>query len=200
MNAPLRNYQQALVKAAGACGNHIVVLPTGTGKTRIVVELTRQLLQSKPGSLIVFLTATVTLAQQQAGMNLTSCICSSCRSHTGCCSCTGCAHALYISRSVHSEGIDLASWAGLNRLTLHHHCHVLQGTLCSATGISTGSIPDCFARTILAVCSEHSCKSLQVFSRLASQQEVPSRNASLVRTLSQLRDGGQLLHTAAPLS
>ena len=74
MNAPLRDYQQALVKAAGTKGNHIIVLPTGTGKTRIVVELARQLSLSKPGSRTIFLTATVTLAQQQAGTRFKSCV------------------------------------------------------------------------------------------------------------------------------
>lgn len=64
--APLRDYQSRLVEAA-KFGNHIIVLPTGTGKTRIVVELARQLLYSKATSRIVFLTPTVTLAQQQLG-------------------------------------------------------------------------------------------------------------------------------------
>ena len=70
ISAPLRDYQQALVTAAHANGNHIIVLPTGTGKTRIVLELARLLLQNKPGSHTVILTQTVTLAQQQAGTNL----------------------------------------------------------------------------------------------------------------------------------
>ena len=66
-STPLREYQKALVKAAQTAGNHIIVLPTGLGKTRIVVELSHELLTCKPTSHVVFVTATVTLAQQQAG-------------------------------------------------------------------------------------------------------------------------------------
>ena len=63
---PLHVFQQRLVEAAKV-GNCIIVLPTGTGKTRIVVELARQLLHTKATSHIVFLAPTVTLAQQQLG-------------------------------------------------------------------------------------------------------------------------------------
>ena len=63
---PLRDYQLRLVEAASS-GNHIIVLPTGTGKTRIAVELGRRLLKAKPTNRIVFLVPTVTLAEQQAG-------------------------------------------------------------------------------------------------------------------------------------
>ena len=65
---PLRGYQTRLIAAASSgSGNHIIVLPTGTGKTRIAVELGRQLLEAQAKSRIVFLVPTVTLAEQQAG-------------------------------------------------------------------------------------------------------------------------------------
>ena len=70
MSAPVRDYQQRLVEAAKT-GNHIIVLPTGSGKTRIAIELTRQLLSGDSAKRVVFLTPTVTLAQQQTGKYLT---------------------------------------------------------------------------------------------------------------------------------
>lgn len=84
MQTPLRGFQQKLVQAAKV-GNHIIVLPTGTGKTRIVVELAHQMLQANPQSRIVVLTPTTTLAQQQQGTapayvlpGLCAVVCSSC--------------------------------------------------------------------------------------------------------------------------
>ena len=67
MQCPLYAHQEALVKAASVPGNHIIVAGTGTGKTRVAVELSRKLLLSKPKSHVVFLAQSVTLAQQQAG-------------------------------------------------------------------------------------------------------------------------------------
>ncbi|DBA88746.1 TPA: hypothetical protein ACH3X1_004165 [Trebouxia sp. C0004] len=64
----LRSYQQRALDHIKGGGNYILVAPTGSGKTRIAVELAGLLLQKTPEAKIVFLATTVALAQQQAGV------------------------------------------------------------------------------------------------------------------------------------
>lgn len=68
VNAPLHGYQKRLLVYVGKGGNHIIVAPTVSGKTRIAVELAGLVLGRKPTARILFLTQTVALAEQQTGM------------------------------------------------------------------------------------------------------------------------------------
>eukprot|EP00438_Fugacium_kawagutii_P016627 Skav205647 [mRNA] locus=scaffold458:125726:126283:+ [translate_table: standard] len=61
----LRNYQDALVCAAREPGNHVVVLPTGAGKTLISFELIFTALLRHPKKMVVFLAPTILLVNQQ---------------------------------------------------------------------------------------------------------------------------------------
>lgn len=72
MQEPLRDCQQRLVDAAST-GNHLIVLPTGAGKTRIAIELAARILQADLQSHIVFLADNRTLALQQQGRTLSWC-------------------------------------------------------------------------------------------------------------------------------
>mmetsp|Transcript_39939 Transcript_39939/g.128058 ORF Transcript_39939/g.128058 Transcript_39939/m.128058 type:complete len:609 (-) Transcript_39939:93-1919(-) len=64
--APLRSYQASMVQEALGRGNHIVVLPTGAGKTLVSFEVMFAALQRHPSRGIVFLAPTVALVNQQA--------------------------------------------------------------------------------------------------------------------------------------
>lgn len=68
MNTPLHGYQKRLLDCVGKGGNHIIVAPTGSGKTRVAVEFASLILERKPTACILFLTQTVALAEQQTGM------------------------------------------------------------------------------------------------------------------------------------
>ncbi len=59
--------------------NHIIVAPTGSGKTRVAVEVAGLLFQRKPSARILFLTPTVALAEQQTGQHLAVCMQQACR-------------------------------------------------------------------------------------------------------------------------
>ena len=65
--AELRGFQHKLLDHIKQGGNHIIVAPTGSGKTRIAVELSALWLAKKSTARTLFLTNTVPLAQQQAG-------------------------------------------------------------------------------------------------------------------------------------
>ncbi|KAA6429036.1 MAG: retinoic acid inducible I [Trebouxia sp. A1-2] len=67
-NSALHGYQQQLVDCVSKGQNHIIVAPTGSGKTRVAVEVAGLLFQRKPSARILFLTATVALAEQQTGV------------------------------------------------------------------------------------------------------------------------------------
>lgn len=67
VNTPLHAYQTRLLDCVGKGGNHIIVAPTGSGKTRVAVELAGLVLVRKPTARIFFLTQTVALAEQQTG-------------------------------------------------------------------------------------------------------------------------------------
>ncbi|DBB05724.1 TPA: hypothetical protein ACH3X1_012325 [Trebouxia sp. C0004] len=67
-NSALHGYQQQLVDCVSKGQNHIIVAPTGTGKTRVAVEVAGLLFQRKPSACILFLTPTVALAEQQTGV------------------------------------------------------------------------------------------------------------------------------------
>ena len=67
VNSSLHGYQKKLLDCVSKGGNHIIVAPTGSGKTRVAVELAGLILGRKPTGCIVFLTQTVALAEQQAG-------------------------------------------------------------------------------------------------------------------------------------
>ena len=71
-NRKLHGFQKELVDLVNTGSNHIIVAPTGSGKTRIAVELAGMVLQRKPAARVLFLTSTVALAEQQTGKR---CIC-----------------------------------------------------------------------------------------------------------------------------
>ena len=71
-NRRLHGFQQEVVDCVNGGGNHIIVAPTGSGKTRIAVEAAGVVFQRKPAARVLFLTATVALAEQQTGKR---CIC-----------------------------------------------------------------------------------------------------------------------------
>lgn len=66
-NSSLHGFQQQLVDCVSKGQNHIVVAPTGSGKTRVAVELAGLVFARKPAARILFLTPTVALAEQQTG-------------------------------------------------------------------------------------------------------------------------------------
>ena len=66
-NSTLHGYQQQLVECVSNGQNHIIVAPTGSGKTRVAVELAGHLFERKPTARILFLAPTVALAEQQTG-------------------------------------------------------------------------------------------------------------------------------------
>ena len=72
-NSALHGYQQQLVECVSQGQNHIIVAPTGSGKTRVAVEVAGLLFQRKPSARILFLTPTVVLAEQQTGQHLAVC-------------------------------------------------------------------------------------------------------------------------------
>ena len=61
----LRRYQDALARAAREPGNHVVVLPTGAGKTLISFDLIFTALLRHPRKIVVFLAPTILLVNQQ---------------------------------------------------------------------------------------------------------------------------------------
>lgn len=61
----LRSYQDALARAAREPGNHVVVLPTGAGKTLISFDLIFTALLRHPRKIVVFLAPTILLVNQQ---------------------------------------------------------------------------------------------------------------------------------------
>ena len=61
----LRGYQEALAREVQRLGNHVVVLQTGAGKTRIAFDLICEALRRQPRKLVYFLAPTVPLATQQ---------------------------------------------------------------------------------------------------------------------------------------
>lgn len=67
MHTSLHDYQKRLLECVGKGGNHIIVAPTGSDKTRVAVELAGLILGRKPTAHILFLTQTVALAEQQTG-------------------------------------------------------------------------------------------------------------------------------------
>ncbi|KAL0044320.1 hypothetical protein WJX82_011427 [Trebouxia sp. C0006] len=67
-NSALHGYQQQLVDCVSKGQNHIIVAPTGSGKTRVAVEVAGLLFLRKPSARILFLTPTVALAEQQTGV------------------------------------------------------------------------------------------------------------------------------------
>jgi hypothetical protein len=69
----LHGYQQQLVDCVSKGQNHIIVAPTGSGKTRVAVEVAGLLFLRKPSARILFLTPTVALAEQQTGEHRTVC-------------------------------------------------------------------------------------------------------------------------------
>ena len=72
-NSALHGYQQQLVDCISKGQNHIIVAPTGSGKTRVAVEVAGLLFQRKPSARILFLTPTVALAEQQTGQHFAVC-------------------------------------------------------------------------------------------------------------------------------
>ena len=78
-NSTLHGYQQQLVDCVSKGQNHIIVAPTGSGKTRVAVEVAGLLFQRKPSARILFLTPTVALAEQQTGEHLAVCTRQACR-------------------------------------------------------------------------------------------------------------------------
>ena len=72
-NSALHGYQQQLVDCISKGQNHIIVAPTGSGKTRVAVEVAGLLFQRKPSARILFLTPTVALAEQQTGQYFAVC-------------------------------------------------------------------------------------------------------------------------------
>ena len=72
-NKFLHGYQQQLVDCVSKGQNHIIVAPTGNGKTQVAVEVAGLLFQRKPFACILFLTPTVALAEQQTGQHLAVC-------------------------------------------------------------------------------------------------------------------------------
>ena len=69
-NSALHRYQQVLLDCVAKGRNHIVVAPTGSGKTRIAVETAGILLQRKPGAKVLYLAPTVSLTEQQTGQHV----------------------------------------------------------------------------------------------------------------------------------
>jgi ERCC4-related helicase len=66
-NEPMRMYQQWLHdKAVQGDGNGVIVLPTGTGKTRVAFEIIVTALRRHPDRAAVFLCPNVNLVAQQA--------------------------------------------------------------------------------------------------------------------------------------
>jgi len=78
-NNALHGFQQQLVDCVSKGQNHIIVAPTGSGKTRVAVEVAGLLFQRKPSARILFLTPTVALAEQQTGEHLAVCTEQACR-------------------------------------------------------------------------------------------------------------------------
>ncbi len=75
----MHGYQQQLVDCVSKGQNHIIVAPTGSGKTRVAVEVAGLLFQRKPSARILFLTPTVALAEQQTGEHFASFVEQACR-------------------------------------------------------------------------------------------------------------------------
>ncbi len=104
-NNALHGFQQQLVDCVSKGQNHIIVAPTGSGKTRVAVEVAGLLFQRKPSARILFLTPTVALAEQQTGEHLAVCTEQACRDGLAvqmraiCCSACHCAkkHATWPS-------------------------------------------------------------------------------------------------------
>lgn len=65
--APLRTYQKRIIKEVTG-KNALVVLPTGSGKTRIAAEVTLRFMSTRKNVKILFLAPTCILAKQQAKM------------------------------------------------------------------------------------------------------------------------------------
>lgn len=61
----LRKYQDVLARAAQEPGNHVVVLPTGAGKTLVSFEVIFVALLRHPEKIVVFLAPTILLVNQQ---------------------------------------------------------------------------------------------------------------------------------------
>ena len=72
-NSALHGYQQQLVDCISKGQNHIIVAPTGSGKTCVAVEVAGLLFHRKPSARILFLTPTVALAEQQTGQHFAVC-------------------------------------------------------------------------------------------------------------------------------
>ena len=68
-NSTLHGYQQQLLNCISKGQNYIVVAPTGSGKTRIAVEIAGALLLRKADAKILFLAPTVALTEQQTGQH-----------------------------------------------------------------------------------------------------------------------------------